>query len=70
VREVLGIPVVSREVLSQRTNDYQGWVRACARNDNYAHRDFPRRGRAGADARGRATELGPGEPARSRFKRV
>ena len=23
VREVLGIPVVSKEVLSQRTNDYQ-----------------------------------------------
>jgi len=32
VREVLGIPVVSREVLSQRTNDYQGWVEAYARN--------------------------------------
>src|SRR5271168_2592358 len=32
VREVLGIPVVSKEVLSQRTNDCQGWVEACARN--------------------------------------
>src|SRR5579864_5007479 len=32
VREVLGIPVVSKEVLSQRTNDYQGWVGAYARN--------------------------------------
>src|ERR1022692_449828 len=32
VREVLGIPVVSKEVLSQRTNDYQGWVEAYARN--------------------------------------
>jgi hypothetical protein len=32
VREVLGIPVVSKEVLSQRTNDYQNWVEACARN--------------------------------------
>src|SRR5205085_4479894 len=32
VREVLGIPVVSKEVLSQRTNDYQGWVEAFARN--------------------------------------
>jgi hypothetical protein len=32
VREVLGIPVVSKEVLSQRTNDYQHWVEAFARN--------------------------------------
>jgi hypothetical protein len=32
VREVLGIPVVSKEVLSQRTNDYQSWVGAYARN--------------------------------------
>ena len=32
VREVLGIPVVSKEILSQRTNDYQGWVEAYARN--------------------------------------
>jgi len=32
VREVLGIPVVSKEVLSQRTSDYQGWVEAYARN--------------------------------------
>jgi hypothetical protein len=32
VREVLGIPVVSKEVLSQRTNDYQNWVEAFARN--------------------------------------
>src|SRR5713101_4852870 len=32
VREVLGIPVVSKEVLSQRTNHYQGWVEAYARN--------------------------------------
>ncbi len=31
-RQVLGIPVVSREVLSQRTNDYRGWVEAYARN--------------------------------------
>ena len=28
VREVLGIPVVSKEVLSQRTNDYRNWVEA------------------------------------------
>src|ERR1035438_4998598 len=32
VREVLSIPVVSKEVLSQRTKDYQNWVEAYARN--------------------------------------
>jgi hypothetical protein len=32
VREVLGIPVLSRNVLSQRTNVCQGWVQAYARN--------------------------------------
>jgi hypothetical protein len=32
VREVLGIPVVTKEVLSQRTKDYQNWVEAYARN--------------------------------------
>jgi len=32
VREVLGIPVVSKEVLSQRTNDYRNWVESYARN--------------------------------------
>src|SRR6267154_3368104 len=32
VRELLGIPVVSKEVLSHRTNDYQSWVEAFARN--------------------------------------
>ena len=26
VRHVLGIPVVSKEVLSQRTDDYRHWV--------------------------------------------
>jgi hypothetical protein len=31
-RQVLGIPVVSKEVLSQRTADYQAWVEAFARN--------------------------------------
>ena len=31
-RQVLGIPVVSKEVLSQRTTDYQAWVEAFARN--------------------------------------
>ena len=30
--KVLGIPVVSKEVLSQRTNDYQKWVEAYVRN--------------------------------------
>src|SRR3954469_9849150 len=32
VRQVLGIPVVSKEVLGQRANDYQKWVEAFARN--------------------------------------
>ena len=31
-RQVLCIPVVSKEVLSQRTNDYRTWVEAFARN--------------------------------------
>jgi hypothetical protein len=31
-RQVLGIPAVDKEVLSQRTNDYRGWVEAYARN--------------------------------------
>jgi hypothetical protein len=31
-RQVLGIPVVSKEILSQRTNDYRDWVEAYARN--------------------------------------
>jgi hypothetical protein len=31
-REVLGIPMLSKEVLSQRTHDSQGWVEAYARN--------------------------------------
>jgi hypothetical protein len=33
-RDVLDIPVVDKEVLSQRTNDYQNWVEAYARNHN------------------------------------
>src|SRR5436309_6191719 len=33
-RHVLGIPVVSKEILSQRTNDYRDWVEAYARNHN------------------------------------
>jgi hypothetical protein len=32
VRHVLGIPVVTKEVLSQRTDDYRNWVEAYARN--------------------------------------
>ena len=31
-RQVLCVPVVSKEVLSQRTTDYQAWVEAFARN--------------------------------------
>ena len=30
--EVWGIPVVSKEVLSQRTNDYRNWLEAFAQN--------------------------------------
>jgi hypothetical protein len=32
VRQVLGIPVVSKDVLRQRTDDYRNWVEAYARN--------------------------------------
>ena len=32
VRQVLGLPMVSKEVLSQRTSDYRNWVEAYARN--------------------------------------
>jgi hypothetical protein len=32
VRKVVGVPVVSKELLSQRTADYQNWVEAYARN--------------------------------------
>jgi len=32
VRHVLGIPIVSKESLSQRTDDYRNWVEAYARN--------------------------------------
>src|SRR5215813_2375391 len=31
-RQVLGIPVVSKDVLGQRTGDYRDWVEAYARN--------------------------------------
>ena len=37
VRQVLGLPVVSKEELSQRTHDYQDWVEAYARNHNLPH---------------------------------
>ena len=30
--QVLGIPVVDKETLSRRTNDYRNWVEAYARN--------------------------------------
>jgi hypothetical protein len=32
VRKVIGAPVVSKEILSERTADYQSWVEAYARN--------------------------------------
>ena len=35
-RQVLGIPVVSKEVLRQRTDDYWNWVDAYARNHKLA----------------------------------
>src|SRR6202022_3385405 len=31
-RQVLGVAVVNKEILSQRTDDYRGWVEAYARN--------------------------------------
>ena len=31
-RQVLGLPVVSKEVLSRRTEDYRNWVEAYAGN--------------------------------------
>src|SRR5205823_7108243 len=31
-RQVVGVPTISREVLSQRTSVYQNWVEAFARN--------------------------------------
>jgi len=31
-RLVVGVPVISKEILSQRTADYQNWVEAFARN--------------------------------------
>src|SRR5579864_6511008 len=34
-RQILGIPAVDKEVLSRRTNDYQAWVEAFARNHRF-----------------------------------
>ena len=31
-REVVGVPMITKEVLSQRTSAYQSWVEAYARN--------------------------------------
>jgi hypothetical protein len=31
-RDIVGVAEVSKEALSQRTNDYQRWVEAYARN--------------------------------------
>ena len=31
-RQVIGVPILSKEVLAQRTNDYQHWVEAFACN--------------------------------------
>src|ERR1700738_189804 len=31
-RQVLGVPILSKEVIAQRTNDYQQWVEAFAAN--------------------------------------
>ena len=33
-RQIIGVPILSKEVFSQRTNDYQNWVEAFARNHN------------------------------------
>ena len=33
-RQIIKVPILSREVLAQRTNDYQNWVEAFARNHN------------------------------------
>src|SRR5215468_891671 len=35
-RQVVGVPAVSKEVLSERTADYQNWVEAFARNHGLA----------------------------------
>src|ERR1700740_509189 len=40
-RNVVGIPVLSKEILSQRTADYQNWVEAFARKCHPANRILP-----------------------------
>jgi hypothetical protein len=35
VRKVVGAPVVSKEILSERTGNYQNWVEAYARNQSW-----------------------------------
>src|ERR1700751_4950134 len=32
IRQVIGVPILSKEVIAQRTNDYQKWVEAFATN--------------------------------------
>src|SRR5713101_4880305 len=34
-RQVIGVPIVSKEVIAQRTLDYQNWVEAFARNHKF-----------------------------------
>ena len=41
VRKVVGVPVVSKEILSQRTADYQNWVEAYARSSDCRYGCFP-----------------------------
>jgi hypothetical protein len=33
-QQVVGIPLITKEALAQRTHDYQGWVKGFARNHN------------------------------------
>src|ERR1700757_3526608 len=33
-RQIIKVPILSKEGLAQRTNDYQNWVEAFARNHN------------------------------------
>ena len=42
-RQVVGAPVVSKELLSQRTSDYQNWVEAFARNHKVFRSSGPRK---------------------------
>ena len=46
-RDIVGVAEVSKEVLSQRTNDYQRWVEAYARKSFDPDRVGPRRSYAG-----------------------